>query len=144
MFKTHPDWKPHLPWLLLGLAVPALAALMQGHQSDRLAFGLLPDFPLPALCASRRLLGVNCPGCGLTRSIVFLVHGDWHASLAMHRLGWLIFALIIAQVPYRLWRMRGGELRVFCEGALQSACWITLGALLVANWLWTLLAEYAS
>jgi hypothetical protein len=41
-----------------------------------------------------RLLGVDfCPGCGLGRSISFLLHGDLSASWQAHPLG--VFALVI-------------------------------------------------
>jgi hypothetical protein len=47
---------------------------------------------LPSLCLFKRL-GLPCPGCGLGRSISFLLHGDLQRSLQTHPLG--IFALIV-------------------------------------------------
>ncbi len=100
-------YKQHLPCLLMGVAVPVLAALLTVvGGGTRIAFWAFPQFVLPESCFSRALLGIDCPGCGLTRSIVYLVHGDLSASLAMHRLGWLVLAAIVWQVPYRLWCMR--------------------------------------
>jgi hypothetical protein len=54
---------------------------------------LAPQFrvsELPVACAFRRNLGFACPGCGLTRSWVALGRGDVAASIAFHRLGWLV------------------------------------------------------
>ena len=42
---------------------------------------------IPALCLWRVGLGMECLGCGMIRSVVFAVHGDWSASVAMHPLG---------------------------------------------------------
>lgn len=47
-------------------------------------------------CAVKSFLGIPCPGCGLTRSISALVHGQLRASIDAHPLGpivaiWLIY-----------------------------------------------------
>jgi hypothetical protein len=46
-------------------------------------FWLLPEkFMLP--CLSKQVLGMECPGCGLQRSIVLLLQGDIGASVQMY------------------------------------------------------------
>src|SRR5262249_37084351 len=88
---------------------------------------------LPPLCVSRAYLGIKCPGCGLTRSFVYLAHGEFMASLRAHRVGWLLFALIAAQVPYRLWAMRWPPKG---RALARFANWVggVLVVLLMANW----------
>ncbi len=41
----------------------------------------------PVLCPFRRLTGLPCPGCGLTRAWVYLAHGWWRESLVAHPFG---------------------------------------------------------
>src|ERR1035437_8756 len=41
----------------------------------------------PILCPFRLVTGLPCPGCGLTRSWVYLMHGDVGQSLYFHPLG---------------------------------------------------------
>jgi Protein of unknown function (DUF2752) len=41
----------------------------------------------PQLCPFKLILGLPCPGCGMTRSVVTLLHGDLAASLYFHPLG---------------------------------------------------------
>jgi len=41
----------------------------------------------PQLCPFKLILGLPCPGCGMTRSVVTLLHGDLAASLHFHPLG---------------------------------------------------------
>ncbi|MGB5822363.1 MAG: DUF2752 domain-containing protein [Saonia sp.] len=40
------------------------------------------DLMLP--CLSKRILGVDCPGCGLQRSVAFLFQGDFVAAFKMY------------------------------------------------------------
>ncbi|THI96806.1 DUF2752 domain-containing protein [Nocardioides sp.] len=49
----------------------------------------------PVLCPFRRLTGLPCPGCGLTRSWVYLVHGWWRESFLAHPFGPLAVALVV-------------------------------------------------
>ena len=82
---------------------PALSALLAFllHElpDGRVAVRGLPQFPLPQTCASRAWLGLRCPGCGLTRSIIHLAEGDWQASWRDHRLGGLLAVVIAASDP---------------------------------------------
>jgi hypothetical protein len=54
---------------------------------------------VPVVCGFRRLTGHPCPGCGLTRSLVFLAHGEVASSFQAHPLGPLVFAFVAAQLP---------------------------------------------
>ena len=47
---------------------------------------LRPDGHGPVLCPFRRVTGVWCPGCGMTRAVGWLAHGDLHQSLRYHPL----------------------------------------------------------
>jgi hypothetical protein len=40
----------------------------------------------PPFCPSALLFGVPCPGCGLTRATVAMLHGDFTAALHLHPL----------------------------------------------------------
>ena len=48
-----------------------------------------------AFCPSLVLIGLPCPGCGMTRSIIFFLTGQWERSFYVHPMGWVIvlFAL---------------------------------------------------
>lgn len=52
----------------------------------------------PVICPFRRLTGLECPGCGLTRSWVHAMHGNLGTSWAEHPFGipLLLFVLGLA------------------------------------------------
>ena len=69
-----------------------------------------------SVCMSVRLFDVECWGCGLTRRIHHLLHGQWKESLAYHPLGWLVSLLLglvllqwIRKAVYRWNKLRQGK-----------------------------------
>jgi hypothetical protein len=55
----------------------------------------------PVLCPFRRLTGLPCPGCGMTRSFVALAHGDVGASFSFHPLGPLMMAIFVVALVWK-------------------------------------------
>jgi hypothetical protein len=44
---------------------------------------------LPILCVLRRVTGLPCPSCGMTRAMAAMVHGDWRRAIAYNMGSWL-------------------------------------------------------
>lgn len=40
-----------------------------------------------SLCPFKMLTGFPCPGCGITKSLVYFYEGDWYKSISYHILG---------------------------------------------------------
>jgi len=57
-------------------------------------FGVAIRFELP-LCPLAGTFGVPCPGCGLTRATLALLHGDVREALRLHPLVWLLMPLFV-------------------------------------------------
>ncbi|MBS0211512.1 MAG: DUF2752 domain-containing protein [Planctomycetes bacterium] len=87
--------------LLLG-ALVATAATLDMHDTTGVE---LFGYRLPELCAWRRLLNRNCPGCGLTRSWVAALHGRPGLSFQMHPLGMPLLALVVGMIGYQGYRL---------------------------------------
>jgi len=124
----------HREMLVVAVLVVVGALVLRVRPDRRAELRFLPDVPLPETCMSKSLFGLPCPGCGLTRSIVYLAQGEWEQSWAMHRLGWLMAASILAQFPYRSWCLAYRD----CSPGFLTACrWFgrLLIFLLVGNWL---------
>ncbi len=62
---------------------------------------------LPDTCMSRRVLGISCPGCGLTRSFVAIARGNLQGALAYNPMGPVVFLLVVLQIPYRAIEYKG-------------------------------------
>ena len=50
---------------------------------------------VPELCMYKRLFGIDCFGCGITRSVVYAVHGDFSMALEKHLLGIPLVVLVV-------------------------------------------------
>ena len=81
----------------------ALAFLLQVRPDERVAFRWLSGYPLPHSCATRAWFEVDCPACGLTRSMIHLARGDWAAAIHAHRISPLVATALLLQFPYRLY-----------------------------------------
>lgn len=119
------------------LAVCLIALAMSFSLSIRDNHVSWANAELPILCGSRFLFGLDCPGCGLTRSFVALADGDWEASYTYHRVGWLLFLAVLLQIPYRtyrLWRLR----TEVAEPKWPRYFGYLLIVSLIGNWLWNI------
>lgn len=80
--------------LALLLAVPAI-------------FALVPTSIIengPSLCVYRRVLGIECPGCGMTRAFSHFAHGHITQGLAYNKLAAVAFPL--AAGIWAIWAVR--------------------------------------
>lgn len=124
----------HLEMLCICSVVVVLAFLLDVEEGGKVHFSFLPFWALPETCMSRDWFGVQCPGCGLTRSFIFLTEWEWGRAWSMHRLGWLMFILTAMQVPYRALALSflGRELVPL---SIAKGIGTILIALLIGNWL---------
>ncbi len=120
--------------LVLAALAVVFAFLLEVRSNDRVAFRFLPDRPLPHSCAARSRLGVDCPGCGLTRSFVELAHADPAAAWSQHRLGPLMALTALFQLPYRTLALARPHRRPI-PFPLTTGFGVALIVLLLANWL---------
>lgn len=138
--RTDSKTRRHREILFISTVVLVLALVLEVRADQRVFFRGYPEWPLPETCLSRSWLHIECPGCGLTRSIVHLAHCQWGESWRMHRLGWLLALTIGGQIPYRLVALCTGNPAPLGVTFPRLFGW-TLLALLAVNWLMKLLAS---
>lgn len=136
-FAPASGYARQLHWTLLLLCSGVLAAALL----LRVEYGTLVSIPLlgvtlPELCYWRTALGMDCPGCGLTRCFVSLAHGDPVSAWRYNPVGILMFAGVAFQLPYRALQLRRLRLgRPELESTLLPWALVGLCLLLVAQWL---------
>jgi hypothetical protein len=131
---------PH--WVVLGICAGILFfASLLGPAYPSGSNLTLFSISLPDACTFHNLTGVPCPGCGLTRSLVAAVHGDFIGSFGFHPLGLVTLIYILLQFLFRLGSIFFPEVTnsVFRSGRLLNRGIIYLGGLFGVNWLVTLI-----
>jgi hypothetical protein len=118
---------------LCGIAV-VLAFALTIRPDGRVAFRFLETLAVPDTCLSQWTSKLACPGCGLTRSILCLVRGDLAGSLAYHAMGWVLAAVIVTQIPYRMVCLRRGAFPGVAPW-MERGFAVGLIAALVLHWL---------
>ena len=83
--------------LVVAFAI-VLASVLLTPSPESLSLG---GYVLPELCAFRRVMDMECLGCGLTRSFVYMGHAQWSAAFESHWLGPLGWSFVAFQVPWR-------------------------------------------
>jgi hypothetical protein len=118
----------------MAAAVLALSFVLKAPGGELVVIPVI-DQPLPGVCTFKRLVGIGCPGCGLTRCFISVAHGDLAAAWAYNPAGILLFAAAVFQIPFRwvqLRRIRRG-MAPLRSWALNCCLWFVLFALL-AQW----------
>ena len=89
----------------ISIGVLVLAVTMRSEgPSDVFLPGM--NVALPDICLTKSVLGVPCPGCGMTRSFIAIAHGQWRRAWDFNPVSFLMFAFIAGQIPWRLWQIR--------------------------------------
>ena len=102
-------YRRHRSMLILSASVLLVSSAFSVYGTGGEAVVTWLGIELPPLCGSRAFFGVECPGCGLTRSFIALTSGDFSESLRFHRIGWVMWLMVVLQIPFRsysLWQLR--------------------------------------
>lgn len=112
-----------LPWLVAGALGCAGGALLAVLPAAR-----------PSLCPSRALLGLPCPGCGMTRALAALLRGDFAAAFAFHpwafalaaqaALGWVAWGVSLGNDEARRRLARGAGPLLLANLTALVALWL--------------------
>ena len=87
--------------LVAAVLVVGLSAVLTPSDSVLTLLG----WPVPPLCVWKNLTGMDCVGCGLTRSFTWMGHGELSRAWSIHRLGPVLYAAVAAQIPWRAFRL---------------------------------------
>ena len=123
----------HREMLWLSLVAVVGALLLRTGADGHVAPLGITQLTLPETCGSRQWFGVECPGCGLTRSFIALAQGDLIGSVAYNRVGWIVALAVLVQFPYRWWALRELRTRTVERIWMKWFGWALIAAL-IGNW----------
>jgi hypothetical protein len=96
-------------------------------------------------CPSQTWLGIACPGCGMTRSIIAITNGDWQLSFSLNPFGYPAALLLLIVPLFLLLDLYEKKNRLFIyyqniEKLLKiNTVRIPLMILILVNWIWNLI-----
>lgn len=127
-------------WLVGSLLCLSLAAVMRVGEHRQV---YLPGIstPLPEMCGMVSRFGIDCPGCGLTRTFIYMAHGRFLDALHTNPVGILVFLFACAQIPMGLAQVVFRIRNPLVEAWGNWNDWCTAGLLvaLVVQWPFRLL-----
>ena len=91
-----------------------------------LPFAAGPIFELP-MCPTASLFGVPCPGCGLTRATVALLHGDVVGAWRLHPLVFLLSPVYFGLLSLVAYSYVRGSTPAMLQGSAASGQRFLLG-----------------
>ena len=134
------NFLPNLVILIICVGI-LLGCFILKPPSDESPNVQIGNIPLPGFCTFRGLTGIPCPGCGLLRSMVSVVHGELGKSLEYHRLGLVTIVYVFVQFLFRLGILLFPVLgiRYSRVDSYLNRGIIVLAALFAINWIMTLI-----
>ena len=108
--------------LVLLLAVTAIAlSLVMTVQDDREVYLPFTTQPMPEMCGIRGMLGVDCPGCGMSRAFISISNLKIDKALAFNSASLVMYLFVMIQVP---WHATQIFMTLYCGGPIDT--WWTL------------------
>jgi len=101
----------HLAFFMLALSVMVMSFAMNVTGTR---FVYLPGvpLPLPESCTTKLMLGIECPGCGMTRAFISISNGQFARAWRFNPASFVAYFFVAIQLPwqliqmYRLWTGR--------------------------------------
>jgi len=107
-----------------------MARIVQLHMDGGIYFN---EKPVVSTCVFFCLTGEKCPFCGISRSIVALMHGKFRVSMLYHPLGLHFVVLIIAYATAVVITSYKGEKPIIERTIFRRIC---LSIMLVSLIIW--------
>ncbi|QEG24290.1 DUF2752 domain-containing protein [Mariniblastus fucicola] len=132
------NFRLHIVFLLMAAAVITCSFVMSSEGKTTVR---MPGVPvqMPSTCMSKRIWGVDCPGCGLTRSFISMSHAQFGRAFSFNPAGPLVYLFVLFQIPWHLYQMfRLWKLRRPIETLWLYVPLFAMSGAILIQWLWRL------
>lgn len=122
---------------LTGAALLASLALARGLAEASPAAVHVAGHELPVICPSRLLFGINCPGCGMTRSVLLTLGGDLRGALSVNPAGPVLVVALVLLAVQLLFAARASEGSLSVKRRLRpwvSAYGVVVVSVMLVQW----------
>jgi len=62
----------------------------------------------PTMCPSKRFLDIECPGCGMTRAVMHLIHFDLESAIYYNSLSLAVTPVLAVWWCWLIWKTASG------------------------------------
>ena len=132
-----------LIWFAGSLLVLVCSALL----SVKATSVILPwlNAEVPETCMMRARFGIDCPGCGLTRSFIHIAHLRPSEAAHLNWVSFVVFGYVLVQLPLSIAHWRMPDSQRANHAIYKRLIWwnerflIVIALLLVARWTWRLM-----
>jgi len=132
------NFRLHVVFLLMSLAVIVCSFLMTSEGQTTVRAPLL-GIQMPETCMSRRLWGMDCPGCGLTRSFISMSRAEFSLAFSFNPAGPIVYTFVFVQIPWHLFQMfRLWKLKRPIETMWIYVPLFAMSGMVLIQWLWRL------
>lgn len=130
------NFRLHVLFLLLSLAVIVCSFVMTSEGNATVRVPGVP-FQIPEACMSRRLWGMDCPGCGLTRSFISMSHAQFSRAFSFNAAGPIVYLFVLIQIPWHAFQIsRLWKLKMPIESIWLYVPLFAISGLMLIQWLW--------
>ena len=128
----------HVTFLAMSLGIIVCSLVMTVEGPTTVRFPGMP-FTMPESCMSRRAWGIDCPGCGLTRSFISMSHLQFGNAFSFNPAGPLVYLFVLWQIPWHVFQLhRLLSLRRPIETLWLYVPLFGMSAAILMQWLWRL------
>ncbi len=134
MTSRRTDSKTRIALLVVALIPLSLMSVASRLEPNPAGLGTHQQMGLPP-CSFRVMLGIRCPGCGMTTSWAHFVRGQWLASMTVNLGGFLLALAGIATTGLFSRSAWMGRLPGIETQRLMTVVVVSITALTIADWL---------
>lgn len=122
-------------WFCSAAICLSLAASLQIGENRRVYLPFV-GVPVPESCSFYRMFRVDCPGCGLTRTFIHMMHGRISDAWNLNPTGVFVFLFFASQIVLGACRFTFGERMAVVRNwsRWNNICLATLASALLVQW----------
>lgn len=83
-------------------------------------------------CLNKKLFGIDCPGCGIQRSFVHVVHGEFEAAFHMYPAIFTLILLAVFMILHRKFKFSFGK-KIILTLVILNAAIISISYIIKMN-----------